>query len=58
MEADREYLFDLRVVDRNIIQGLCTEEEKRAYIESLEDLADRAVQSDTRFLHTQSEDDE
>ena len=48
MEPDTEYLFDQRVVNRNIEQKLITADEKQAFIDSLEDCADRAAQSDTR----------
>jgi len=57
MEPDTEYLFDQRVVNRNIEQKLITADEKQAFIDSLEDCADRAAQSDTRFMHTNGEDD-
>lgn len=52
MDNDRDHLFDVRVVDRNIVKGKITREEYEAHLASLEDCADLAEDAATRFTHS------
>ncbi|RME27085.1 MAG: hypothetical protein D6798_05375 [Deltaproteobacteria bacterium] len=43
-----EHLFDIRVVERNIAAGVITREDYEAWLEGLEDCADRAEEIEAR----------
>lgn len=48
--ATPEFLFDARTVDRHIKEGRTTQAEYDAFLASLPDEADEAVDSDVRFV--------
>ena len=51
-------LMDVRTVQRNIQAGKVSEDEYRTYLESLEDCADEADETETQMiLHKADEDD-
>jgi len=51
-------LMDVRTVERNIKAGKVSEDEYRKYLESLEDCADEAEETETQMiLHKADEDD-
>lgn len=51
-------LMDVRTVQRNIQAGKVSEDEYRKYLESLEDCADEADETETQMiLHKADEDD-
>ncbi|MEC8192029.1 MAG: hypothetical protein VX944_02470 [Myxococcota bacterium] len=51
-------LMDVRTVQRNIQAGKVSEDEYRKYLESLEDCADEAEETETQMiLHKADEDD-
>lgn len=51
-------LMDVRTVQRNIQSGKVSEDEYRKYLESLEDCADEAEETETQMiLHKADEDD-
>lgn len=43
-------LFDLRVVERNIAKGLITRDEYEAYLQSIDDSAERAEKIESEFV--------
>ena len=49
-------LFDVRIVERNIQKGLITRKEYDAYLQALEDNADRAVAIEADFVEGVLED--
>ena len=49
-------LLDVRTVDRNIKAGKVSKEEYQKHLESLEDLADEALETETQMLLHKSED--
>ena len=51
-------LFDLRVVERNIANGVVTRAAYEAWLEKQEDVSDRVVESNTRFVHTSGDQDD
>lgn len=51
MEADREQLMDVRVVERNIKAGKISREDYDRYLQELEDCSDRAEPSKVHFVH-------
>jgi hypothetical protein len=52
MEKKLEALFDNRVVERHIGKGLTDQAAYEAYLASLEDVADKARNSDVKFTHS------
>ncbi len=53
-----EALFDNRIVDRNIHRELITREDYEKYLESLEDCADLAEETETKMVFKSAEDDQ
>ncbi|NOY26633.1 MAG: hypothetical protein GXP62_12230 [Oligoflexia bacterium] len=53
-----EPVFDTRTVRRHITSGLLTEADYQAYLDGLEDCADKAETVTTRFVHTANTDDD
>lgn len=49
-------LLDVRTVDRNIKAGKVSKEEYEKHLESLEDLADEALETETQMILHQTED--
>jgi hypothetical protein len=58
MAEDKERLFDLRTVERNIEKGLITRKEYQEHLESLGDQADNAGTMEAQFEEGVLEDDE
>ncbi len=52
MNRDRDILFDVRTVERNILRGLVSREEYEAWLDAQEDSADLAENSATVFTHS------
>jgi hypothetical protein len=49
-------LLDVRTVDRNIKAGKVSKEEYQKHLESLEDLADEALETETQMILHKTED--
>ena len=52
MNSNRDHLFDVRIVERNITRGVVSREEYERWLESQEDSAELAETSATVFVHT------
>lgn len=52
MTPDRDQLFDIRVVERNITRGKVTREEYEAFLAEIPDAADHQEISATNFIYT------
>lgn len=52
MNSDRDHLFDVRTVERNILQGKITRAEYEQWLEEQEDCSDLAENSSTVFTHS------
>lgn len=52
MDQDRDQLFDVRTVERNIARGKITRAEYEAWLETQEDCADLAENAGTVFTHS------
>lgn len=52
MDNNRDHLFDVRIVERNITRGVVSREEYERWLESQEDAAELAENSSTHFVHT------
>ena len=50
-ESIDEALFDSRVVERNIQQGKITRAQYETWLEKLDDLSERSVSTETKFIH-------
>ena len=46
-----ESKFDIRNIERNLKNKKFTQEEYQAYLDSLEDFSDFAVECETKFTH-------
>ena len=54
----QDALLDIRTVERNIKAGKVSREDYQKYLDSLEDLADEAEETETQMvLHNADEDD-
>jgi hypothetical protein len=54
----QDALLDIRTVERNIKAGKVSREDYQKYLDSLEDLADEAEETETQMvLHKADEDD-
>jgi hypothetical protein len=49
-------LLDVRTVDRNIKAGKVSKEEYQKHLETLEDLADEALETETQMILHKTED--
>jgi hypothetical protein len=49
MATDKERLFDLRTVERNIEKGLITRKDYQEHLEGLDDLTDKADTMSAEF---------
>lgn len=58
MAEDKERLFDVRTVERNIEKGLITREEYQAHLDGLGDQADNADTMEAEFEEGVLEDEE
>lgn len=52
MDPKNETLFDSRIVRRSLKLGTITEAQYKAYLAGLEDCADEALPTETRFVAT------